>query len=253
MSSETYEQQTSQYAGLAEKETLLNLIDPRADLQRIQNDLLGLEVVYQKDGGETKTKTVRINKPVFTDEAVKELMRHIRSSLNFTVQVTRFEREQINDQMQSFLKSTNAWLNTLGTDHYISDSVWDEILAIHEDKTLYYDDGTQEDLGSGWEKHGVKWSYNKPVTYDMLNRTPAKQLETEADQTIVFEHILSEMKVIGLASLNKSVALDNTQTLGQLLKALAEIRTESTTMQQQQAKRGFSLNPFNRRDKESEW
>lgn len=254
MNQETYEQQTSQYQGLIEKDALLNLINPRADITSIQNDLLGLEVIQEKDGGEIRTRTQRINKPVFTDEAVKELMRHIRSSLNFTVQVTRFEKEQINDQMRSFLKSTNAWLNTLGTDHYISDHVWDSILAIHEDKVSITDDVTGKDmLVSGWYKHGVNWSYNKPVTFDMLKRVPAKHEETEADQTVVFDNILTELKLIGLASLNKSVALDNTQTLGQLLKALSEIRTESTTMQNNEKKSGFSLNPFRNRDNGGEW
>src|SRR6056297_1126934 len=253
MNNETYEQQTSQYQGLVEKEALLQLINPQADIKSIQNDLLGLEVVHKKDGGELVTMTQRINKPVFTDEAVKELMRHIRSSLNFTVQVTRFERDQINEQMKSFLKATNAWLNTLGYDHYISDLVWDEILAIHEDKYEYIDDDGKKQKVSGWLRHGVNWAYNRPVTYDMLKRIPAKHEEIESDQTVVFGNIMSELKVIGLASLNKSVAIDGTQTMGQLLKAMSEIRTESTTMEQQKEKRGFSLNPFNRRDNGGEW
>jgi len=45
MNNETYEQQTSQYQGLVEKEALLQLINPQADIKSIQNDLLG-QTIY---------------------------------------------------------------------------------------------------------------------------------------------------------------------------------------------------------------
>jgi small nuclear ribonucleoprotein (snRNP)-like protein len=240
MRQEMYEQQTQSYP-LVDKGTILSYVNPKDDIIALQQDLLGIEVTQYKDGGVLKSTVRRINKPVFTDEAVKELTRHLKSSLNFTVQVTRFDDEQIKNQMKSFLKSTNLWLNTIGYDHYISDAVWDKIVEIHE--------STIEDKTSGWNKFGINWKYNSPVTFDMLKRIELKQIETENDQTVVFGNILAELKLLALASLNKSIAMDSKQVQGQFLKSLSDVRTESTTIQSNNEKKGF----FNRGQETGGW
>lgn len=235
-----YEQQTQSYP-LVDKGTILAAVNPKDDIIALQQDLLGIEVTQYKDGGVTKSSVRRINKPVFTDEAVKELTRHLKSSLNFTVQVTRFNDEQIRNQMKSFLKSTNLWLNTIGYDHYISDAVWDKIVEIHESRDT-------PDV-SGWSRFGINWKYNSPVTYDMLKRIELKQLEVENDQTVVFGNIIAELKLLALASLNKSVAMDATQIQGQFLKALTDTTSVSTTIQNNNEKRGI----FNRGNENGGW
>jgi hypothetical protein len=240
MRQEMYEQQTNQSTPLVDKGTMLSIINPKDDIIAFQNDLLGIEVVTYKDGGQYKTEIKRINKPVFTDEAVKELTRHIKSSLNFTVQVTRFTEDQIKDQMCSLLKTTNLWLNTIGNDHYISDAVWDKIIDIHEHKV---------DSLSGWTQFGINWKYNSPVTFDMLKRIELKQQEVENDQTVVFGHILSELKIMSLASLNKSIAIDGKQIQGQLLKAFTDSHSETTTIQSNNEKRGL----FGMKRSQEEW
>jgi hypothetical protein len=229
------DQTTTSFNGIADKNSILESINPFNDIETIQNQLLGLRKVTQKDGGSVKTYYRRIAKPLFTDQYVYSLVEDLSLLLNFTVQVSIFKEQQINKKVANYLLSLNHNLGTHGDDAYISDDSWDKIMEIHQQKYTVEINGVPK-LVSGWFKFDITWDYDKPVTSDMLKKV--KDEKEEVDQNTIFEKIRATYSTIIHASLNKSYSGD-ADTMGMLIASMAEMRKENTVIRPQQESGGL--------------
>lgn len=248
----------SQYATNQDKRDLLDQLNPSKELQNIINSMLGLNVSIVRNGNREDIITVRTNKPMFTDEYVRDIGTDLSYTLNFTIQVSRFEQERIYTKIHGYLHALRRDLATHGDDNYISHDSWKKILDIHADKVYYNEktgewSQTQKDgykVVSGWYRFGIKWDYNKPVNCDMLQLV--KTDNEERDQAIKFLKIIHTFSAIMEASYNKSYSSANQQQLGMLLYALGEIRTETTNIQENK-KSKFSMFGRSKEQNNQEW
>lgn len=218
--------QSFQQSGFHDKTGILDSIDSSRIIYEIQLKFLGLERVTKSDGTSTSTKTKRNNKPIFTEEYTREFITNFLAVLNYTVQASRFDKEQINDKMYRLMSSMRSSLATKGEDHYISDKLWDRILEIQE--------------ANGWELIGIDWKYDQPVSsriVSYLKKLPEFRCE-RVNQTSVFESITSYADPLIHASINKSWATK--EHIGMLLQMLTDTHRETIKERDFQQKKGLN-------------
>lgn len=226
--------ETQMYAPSENRSSILDSISPQGDIDKILSNLLGLKTVPRNEKGKTIYISVRASKPEFTEEYVRDLASDLSQFLNFTVQVSRFEQRKINQKVGHYLLSLTQDLATHGDDNYISDDTWHKILAVHEQYIVI--DGEQR---SGWYRFGINWTYNSPVTFDMIKLV--KDFDEEKDQGVKFSKHISTFGTLIEASLSKSFSSQFSDN-GMIARLLGEVRTESSTLRnEEQTKGGFSF------------
>jgi hypothetical protein len=227
-----YSEQSQAVQGLPPSDgaSILDSINPEADVIRIINNFLGLKISVKVNGGTRTTSIVRVNKPEFTDEFVQNIGSDLYQLLNFTIQVSRFQDKDIKQKVGKFLLSLTKDFATHGDDNYISDETWARIIEVHNSEL------TEKGAGKGWDKHGINWRYNDPVNYDMIRYV--KDFREEVDQIVKFRKYIVTIGAIVNASFNKSFS-SNHNELGMVLRAIREIRTETNNTREIEQKRGI--------------
>lgn len=218
--------------------SMLQFLNPKEEIDDILLSLLGLQKEHTRKNGLPVTYIYRVNKPVFTDEYARGLVNDLRSFLNFTVQVSRFDDSDIKRKVGGYLKKLVVSLCTHGDDGYISSETWRKVLDIHENQT------DENEKPNGWEKFGIRWAFNEPVTEEMI--ALIKDYTEEKEQAVLFDRIVSEFSSIIHASFNKSYS-PSPQVAGMLLNSMTQIRTESQVVREQ-PKKGWLGSTFGRNE-----
>jgi hypothetical protein len=136
------------------------------------------------------------------------------------VQVTRWETERINSHVREFSCGLIRLLATTGDDAYISEHSWRLILSVHTQPE------TKDDK-AGWERHGIVWNLDSPVSSRLLSYV--KDPSEEVEQTLLFHNIVRQFMVLLEGSLNKGFASQNSE-LGQLPKIMSDTMTSQSTI-----------------------
>lgn len=230
-----------------DRSSLLDSINPEADIDKIMTNLLGIKVMPKIEKGQKIYFSRRVSKPEFSEEYIRDLTSDLARFLNFTVQVSRFEQKKINKKVGSYLLALGQDFATHGDDNYVSDDTWQKILDIHDQKFI-----VNNEEKSGWVQFGINWSYNQPVTFDMIRLV--KDFDEEKDQSVKFSKHIATFGTIIEASLNKSFSKDFAEN-GMIARLLGEVRTESTTLRHEEQKQNpFSfMKPKSNKDNQIEW
>ena len=226
----------TQYVEPADATSMLQFLNPKEEIEDILFSMLGLQKVNTKRNGIAMVFVERVSKPLFTDEYVRSLASDLRSFLNYTVQVSRFDDQDIKRKVGSYLKKLVTSLCTHGDDAYISGTTWKKIVDIHENQTHtvpHIKTGEDQEVNCGWLEFGVKWEYDLPVNEEMVGQI--KDYDEEKDQAIEFDRIVSKFSGIIHASFNKSFS-PSPQAAGMLLGSMTQIRTESQVVREAQKK-----------------
>lgn len=238
------EQAQTQYTEPQDAGSMLQHLNPKEEIEDILLSLLGLQKVNTKRHGIPIVFVERVTKPLFTDDYCRRLANDLRSLLNTTIQVSRFDDTDIKRKVKNYLKRLLASLCTDGDDGYISIDTWRKIVDIHENQTKEeIDPKTNEkiDVYCGWEEFGIKWEYDLPVNEEMVSLV--KDYDEEKDQAIEFDKILSKFSGLIHASFNKSFS-HSPQAAGMLLGSMTQIRTESQVIREAEKKGWFSGSTF---------
>lgn len=235
---ESYQQN---YTQPTDPTSMLEFLNPKAEIDDVLDLILGLQKKTVFISGTNSTRTVyrRVNKPIFTDEYARSIVSDLRSFLNYTVQVSRFDDRDIRLKCKNYLKKLLRSLCTHGDDAYISHNSWQKILDIHESSS-YEKDGKK--IYNGWDKFDIVWEYDKAVENEMLELI--KDRNEEVDQAIVFDRIISTFGSVIHASFNKSFS-PNPQMAGMLLGSMTQIRSESQIIKEAE-KKGWTGRLFGR-------
>ena len=229
-------QQTQDYVP-PDGASILQILNPDKEIEQLMYSFLGLQKMKTK----TSSFVERINKPTFTDEYIRDLIKDVRQFVNFTTQVSRYEDKRIKQHVGKYLLSLKSSLATQGDDHFISDETWEKIMEVHnaswEDDNDKDKDGKAK-LKSGWAKFGIDWDYNKPVRFEMLKGL--KNFEEEVDQTVNFIRLIQALAPFLEGSLNKSFSGSH-DAMGMMLSSLGEMRRETQTFTGDKKKRSGSL------------
>lgn len=232
---------TSQYAPSGQGSNILREINSSQDISNFLYRLLGLYYQEDRDGGRVIRTIVRNNKPLFTDEFVYELGTILQLNLNYTIQFSTFDGKGIEQAVGRVIEALNELFHLQGDDNYVSNLTWQKIVEIHEKK--------KPNQSSGWEDLGIKWKYDSPVTYEMINRSNIRDNSEENDQTVQFATLIFSLRNIIKASLRKSFS-DQRDILGMLPKAIGEIRTESQIIRDKEKKNAIF---GNKNEQEGDW
>lgn len=232
----------TKYTQPSDSSSMLQFLNPSQDIDRILLEMLGLQLNISRIGQNQKTELVRVNKPLFTDEFSRNLSSDLRSFLNYNVQVSRFGEEDILLKMRFYMKRLVYSLATHGDDAYISSVTWKKIMDIHNDR-----DKEDQKIKSGWEKFGILWEFNLPVTSDMVDLV--KDRGEEQDQAIEFDRLLSRYGAMIHASFNKSYS-PAANKAGMLLDSMTEMRTESQVIRDAE-KKGFVSSIFGKGEQQN--
>lgn len=219
----------AQYTQQQDNTSLLEYLNSREDIAEILNYMLGLQVITVISGGRPMQRIVRVNRPLFTDEYTRNIVGDLRAFLNFTIQVTRFDKREIVLKVSNYLRKLVMSLCTHGDDAYISELTWQKILDIHESEM-------KDNKPAGWETFDISWSYDDPVNSEMV--LLVKDFNEERDQAVEFDRIVSKFSSMIHASFNKSFSPNDT-TAGMLLGSMKEIRTESQVIREKDGKRSM--------------
>jgi hypothetical protein len=223
------------YTEPADAASMLQFLNPKEEIEDILLSMLGLQKKTGKKNGYSYTYVERVTKPVFTDEYSRNLVSDLRSFLNYTVQVSRFDDSDIKRKVGSYLKKLVSSLCTHGDDAYISNQTWQKIVDIHENqiRTKTTAEGDEIEEHCGWLDFGIVWEYDKPVNEEMVMLV--KDYDEEKDQAIEFDRIVSKFSGIVHASFNKSFS-PSANAAGMLLGSMTQIRTESQIVREAEKK-----------------
>lgn len=230
------EKAQTQHVQPADAGSMLELLNPKQDIEDILFSMLGLQKVQSRKNGMPVVYVERVNKPIFTDQYCRSLVNDLLSFLNTTVQVSRFDDVDIKRKVGTYLKKLVTSLCTHGDDAYISGNTWKKIVDIHENIS-------EPSKQSGWDDLGIKWEYDMPVNEEMVSLV--KDYEEEQDQGIEFDRIVSKFSGMVHASFNKSFS-PSPQASGMLLGSMTQIRTESQIVREAENKKWFGGNTFGR-------
>lgn len=222
----------------ADATSMLQFLNPKEDIDDILYLLLGLQKKNKLIAG-TNTRQIvyeRVNKPIFSDEYSRSISADLRSFLNYTVQVSRFDNVEIRKKVGNYLKKLLRSFATHGDDAYISTNTWRKMIDIYESET------DTNGTFIGWKKFGINWSYNDPVGSEMIDKI--KDLDEEMDQSVIFDKLISTFGSIIHASFNKSFS-PHPETAGMLLGSMTQIRSESQVIRDAE-KKSWTGNVFGR-------
>jgi hypothetical protein len=232
------QQQTQTYAP-PDGASILEALNPARELHGLMLTFLGLTSETHRQNGKAVTTLTRNNKPTFTDEFVRNLIKDIQQFVNLTTQVSRFEDKRIKQHVGQYLLALKSSLATQGDDHFISDDTWRQILEIYHAKFQTKNEKGELEAVNGWKRFGISWDYDRPVRYEML-LYGVKDVKEEVDQSFDFKRLIRALAPFLEASLNKSFS-GNMDSTGMLLRSLGEMRTETQTFTSDKKKRGGSL------------
>lgn len=205
-------------------QSLFSVLETKDTVSELLQYMLGIEILSSKDGNKAIVTAKRTNAPIFTEEYTRWLIQDIRSFSNNITTYTHFENDEIKIKIDSYLESLHLDMAVHGDDHFISQNSWDKILEIHDMGITI--DPKSNIKNSGWIIYNIDWSYNKPVTADMLNFI--KDYDEEVDQGTKFERIFNVISTMCHAALNKSLNHLTVSAIGENYK---ETRTEHSAEQ----------------------
>lgn len=226
-------QQTQSYVP-PDGASILQILNPEQEIVNLMLSFLGLSYATDKK----LTRYVRNNKPYFTDEFVRNLIKDVRHFVNFTTQVSRYDDKRIKKHVGNYLLALKSSLCTQGDDHFISDRTWANIMQVYNATYEEEIDGKKVEQ-NGWKRFGIIWDYNDPVRFEML-QFGIKDFDEEVDQSFDFERIIRSLAPFLEGSLSKSFAGER-DAMGMLLSSLGEMRRETQTFTGEKKKRTGSL------------
>jgi hypothetical protein len=208
-----------------DKGSVLESLNPRDDVSRIIFSLLGLaqKQIGLKSMNNQRVELERISPPIFSYEYTFQLATQLEGALNYTVQFTRWTEDRIKritlDSCMAIMKD----MAIRGNDNYVSERTWQMIKSIHESSI------DSSGNHNGWSKFGIKWSFNDPVYFQMIELVKDSNEETE--QTLVFAKQLEMIKMVIEASLSKGYA-DKDSQKGGMMSLIGDIKQESYTIRE---------------------
>lgn len=226
---------------------ILEITNPSKEVDRLMLTFLGLGFSQSKKDGKKVVRIFRNNKPTFTDEFVRNLIKDILQFVNYTTQVSRSTDKRIKRHVGNYLVALSRSLAAQGDDNYISDNTWSKILEIHHAK-FEDEDGNMQ---NGWLRFGVEWDYDQPVRFEMLKYN-VKDFTEEVDQAMDFKRIIRSLAPFLEASLSKSFSGEN-DAMGMTVSALGQIRSETQTITGEKAKKRGSLFKTDSDEESSRW
>ena len=236
-------QQISQSYNPPDGASILEIVNPEKEVQSLMLSFLGLSLRTKTQNNKKITYYSRDNKPTFTDEYVRNLMKDVKQFVNFTTQISRYDDERIKKHVGQYLLALKSSLCTQGDDHFISDRTWSRVLEVYN--SVYEVEETDEKGNTsvatynGWKQFGIDWDYDEPVRFEML-QFGIKNFEEEVDQVFDFKRVIRALAPFIEGSLNKSFAGKH-DAMGMFISTLGEMRTETQTFTGEKGKRRGSI------------
>lgn len=207
-----------------DRNSIIERLDPSKQIPLIIEHLLGIRAVRKQSGAESSVSYIRYNKPTFTEEYIRVLEHQLSGYVNAIFTFSRFEPNEVKTRIRNIGLDINRSFAIKGNDNYISDASWSRILKIHDKKE-------NKDSASGWIKHNINWSYDKPVTMEML--VYVKDFDETCDQDVIFSQISHQIRRMIEASYRRSLGL--TDELGMMTSVLAGTTQERNVISQNQS------------------
>jgi len=202
------EQVIRQISNPQDRSSLIERFNPEPIIQPIIEQMLGIKTTKSRSGSSEIVTRRRYSKPIFTEEYTRVIEGILYGYVNNVTSFTKFKSEEIRLKLMNAFMAQGFSLATDGDDNFISQQTWKRILDIHESKYVVTEDG-KEVLKSGWNRFNVNWSYDDPVTSDML--VGVKDPDEVVGQEATFELIAQSMRASIHSCFNRSVEMPNGQ------------------------------------------
>lgn len=183
------EQVIRQIGEAQDRASIIERLNPTKIIPRISEQLLGIRKEANQNASQVTVRTIRYNKPLFTEEFVRLIDHELYGYVNNVTTFTKYTTENIRLRIVNIGIDLNTLLATKGNDGYISEDTWDFVLRIHESGER---DEKNKLISSGWQKFGINWTYDSPVTQDMIK--PIKDFDENADQEVVFSNVANQCR-----------------------------------------------------------
>lgn len=214
------------YAQYDAQKSIIEELDPRKDIHKITEQLLGIFVITEQDSGKVKVTQKRLNRPLFSEEFVSHVKFTLFSYMNNTNAFSKYDPDAIKIRMLNISAEIVELFATHGNDEYISQKTWLKILKIH-DSTDGIEGNSKQQVKSGWEQFGIKWTYDSPVTSEMVSYV--KEFDEEEDQAVIFMNATRSICRTVESVFRRSLEMPD--SYGMFTSALAGMRNENYSQQ----------------------
>lgn len=187
-----------------DRSSLIERFNPEPIIQPIIDQLLGIKTVRVRSGSTEQFTRSRYSKPMFAEEYVRVIEGILYGYVNNVTSFTKYDPEQIRLKLENAFKAQGSSLATDGDDNFISQETWKTILAIHE--SGYYEKQNGKDVFvSGWNRFNINWTYDSPVTADML--IGVKDPSEVVGQEVTFELVAQSIRSAIHSCFNRSLEM----------------------------------------------
>lgn len=187
-----------------DRSSLIERFNPEPIIQPIVDQLLGIKTIRSRSGSAEQFIRSRYSKPLFAEEYVRVVEGILYGYVNNVTSFTKYEPEQIRLKLENAFKAQGSSLATDGDDSFISQETWKRILAIHESGEYETDNGKRI-FRSGWNRFNVNWTYDSPVTADML--IGVKDPDEVVGQEVTFELVAQSIRSAVHSCFNRSLEM----------------------------------------------
>lgn len=189
-----------------DRSSIIERFNPEPIIQPIVDQLLGIKTVKTRSGSSEQLLRSRYSKPLFAEEYVRVVEGILYGYVNNVTSFTKYQPEQIRLKLENAFKAQGSSLATDGDDNYISQETWKRILAIHESGEYVLNETTKTKVfSSGWNRFNVNWSYDSPVTADML--IGVKDPDEVVGQEVTFELVAQSVRSAIHSCFNRSLEM----------------------------------------------
>lgn len=169
--------------GQEAQKSLINELDPRKEIPRICEELLGIFTNIDTETGKRVITVKRSSRPLFAEEFVSLVKHTLFGYVNNVNSFTKYDDNAISFRMKNIRREIHLLFATHGNDYYISEKTWQQILKIHDSGDNIQNNEKTQKI-SGWVKFGIDWKYDNPVTNEMVSYV--KDYQENNDQEIIF-------------------------------------------------------------------
>ena len=219
------EQVIRQISNPQDRSSLIERFNPEPIIQPIIDQMLGIKSTKAQSGSSITVIRSRYSKPIFTEEFTRVVEGILYGYVNNVTSFTKFSAEEIRLKLMNAFMAQGFSLATDGDDNFISQQTWKRILDIHESKYVVEENG-KEVIKSGWYRFGVNWTYDSPVTTDML--IGVKDPDEVVGQEATFELIAQSLRASIHSCFNRSVSMPDNK-YGMTTDLIKETTIEKNT------------------------